>query len=127
MALTLIGTCYGVNVWSCVEVNIAIVSACLPTMRPLVQKVFPASFISPVFSSQNNQDFTADPFKKSSRAERGEEFQRLPDNTPEAITSEFKAHTRCEPAPKTNFNELELAELAKPQNRIAVQKTFSTY
>lgn len=127
MALSPIGTYYGVTLWSCAEANIAIVSACLPTMRPLAQMIFPASLISRVFSSQRNQDFTADSFKRTSRAERGEEFQRLPDNTPEAITSESKAHTRCEPSPKTDLNELELTELAEPQRGIAVQKTFSTY
>ena len=127
VVLTLIGTYYYVTVYGCVEANIAIVSACLPTMRPVAERLFPAFLISRVFSNRRSQNLKDEPFKRSSRAERGEEFQRLPDNTPEAITSKFKARTRCEPSSNSGSNELELAELAEPQKGIAVQKTFSAY
>ena len=37
----LVGSYCGVGVWSVVEVNTAVISACLPTLRPLVQHVLP--------------------------------------------------------------------------------------
>lgn len=32
-------TSYGTGLWSCLEVDVAIISACLPTIRPLIRKV----------------------------------------------------------------------------------------
>lgn len=39
MLMDRIGSYYGVAVWSSVEVNIAVISACLPTIRPFLQSV----------------------------------------------------------------------------------------
>ena len=133
--LTLTGNYYDISLWSCVEVNIAIVSACLPTMRPLAQKMFPAAFISRVFSSRRNQ------FQKAGPTERGEEFQRLPDHNPEAAPGELhalspeaelqglvpevaprelQAPARYELAPNSDVDEFELGEVADTQSRITV-------
>ena len=133
--LILSDTYYSVSVWSCVEVNIAIVSACLPTMRPLVQKMYPATFISWVSSSQRKK------FQEANRAHHGEDFQRLPDHTlkaapgelhaptpeaelqglvPEVAPRELQAPARYELAPNSDVDEFELGEVADTQSRITV-------
>lgn len=78
---------------------------------------------------------------KAGRAQRGEEFQRLPDHIPEAAPGELHALTpeaelqglvpeaaprelqalpRYELAPRSDVDEIELGEVADPQSRIAV-------
>ena len=134
--LILSDTYYGVSVWSCVEVNIAIVSACLPTMRPLAQKMYPAALISWVFSSQK---------RKVQEANRAHHSEGLPDQTPEAAPGELhalnpeaelqglvpeaaprelQALPRYELAPTSHVEDIELGEVADPQSRAAVQKSL---
>ena len=79
---------YGVVVWSCVEMDVAVVSACLPTMRPILQAVFPSELATKLYGSggrshdQGDSNGTRDGsyYKMSARAKHNEEFQRLPDH-----------------------------------------------
>lgn len=64
----------------------AIVSACLPTMRPLLQAVLSRSLFEKLLGSRKPTGFRSDKspsynFCKPPRNERGEEFLRLPDDT----------------------------------------------
>ena len=64
----------------------AIVSACLPTMRPLLQAILSTSLFVKLLGSRKPTGFRSDkspPYSigKASRNERGEEFLRLPDHT----------------------------------------------
>ena len=51
----LAGTYYGVTVWGAVEVNTAVISACLPTICPVLQLAVPISH-SLVSSSKSSRD-----------------------------------------------------------------------
>lgn len=64
----------------------AIVSACLPTMRPLLQAMLSTSLFVKLLGSHKPTGFRSDKippykFSKPLRNERGEEFLRLPDHT----------------------------------------------
>ena len=119
--------------WAGVEVNIAVVSACLPIFRPLVRKLYPAAFVRRVYGSQTSKGGTEDsrissnPLDKSSRLERGEELQRLPDHTLEAMPGWHMTETHCAPVSKSKFDDFEFRGVAEPHDGIAVYKSFSTY
>ena len=64
----------------------AIVSACLPTMRPLLQAMLSTSLFVKLLGSRRPTGFRSEEsppynFGKASRNKRGEEFLRLPDHT----------------------------------------------
>ena len=119
--------------WAGIEVNIAVVSACLPIFRPLVRKLYPAAFVRRVYGSQTSRGGTGDsgissrPLDKSSRLERGEEHQRLPDHTPEAMPGWHMTETHCVPVSTSKIDGFELRGVAEPHDGIAVYKSFSTY
>ncbi|MCJ1261267.1 hypothetical protein MMC22_001131 [Lobaria immixta] len=79
---------YGVAVWSVVEVNVAVISACLPTLRPLFQSVGRTltSFGSS-FSGNEKRSWAVGVFKNfkssgnvsTSSLKEGNAFQRLPE------------------------------------------------
>ena len=119
--------------WTCVEVNIAVVSACLPIFRPLVRKVYPAAFVSRILGSQTSKGamvksgVSSHTSGKSPRPEHGEELQRLPDHTPEAMPGWHMTEAHCAPVSKSKIDDLELRGVAEPHDGIAVYKSFSTY
>ena len=66
--------------------DVAVVSACLPTMRPLLQAVFPTTLMTKLYGSgsksKRGNAASKDPyFKMSPRRQYGEDFQRLPDHS----------------------------------------------
>lgn len=67
-------------VWSCVEPCIGIVCACLPTLRPLLRRIFPRFILwgssSKRLQTPNNN--TSSAFKSS---QTGRVFFRLPDGS----------------------------------------------
>ena len=119
--------------WCCVEINIAVVSACLPILRPLVRKIYPATFVRRVFGSQTSKGAIVDSrtssqaLDRSSRLEDGEELQRLPDNPSEAMPGWHITETHCARVPKSKVDEFELRGVTEPHDGIAVHKSFSTY
>ncbi|MCJ1235776.1 hypothetical protein MMC14_003747 [Varicellaria rhodocarpa] len=76
---------YGVAVWSAIELNVAVVSACLPTMRPLVQAIVASPVVSCSFDAigklrPTNGKGNVWPMKRTSQRQgNDEEFHRLPD------------------------------------------------
>ena len=78
-----LGSYAGTVLWSCVEVNVAVMSACLPTLGPVLQGTFRLSFIVRMLGSQETKvvrdDRAVYTFNRSPRSELGEEFQRLPE------------------------------------------------
>ena len=113
--------------------NIGVVSACLPVFRPLVRNMYPAAFVRRVIGSLTSKGAMVDSgissytLDRSSRLEQGDELQRLPDHTPEAMPGWHKTETRCAPVPKPKVDEFELGEVAEPHNGIAVHKSFASY
>lgn len=95
-----IGTTSGVAVWSSIELDVAVISACLPTMRPLL-KGFEHTIIS-FRSSAINWSWAVDRFKSkgssqasSERSQQGKDnFQQLHDNPLEVISPAKSADTR---------------------------------
>ncbi|KAL1985736.1 hypothetical protein VTN96DRAFT_7484 [Rasamsonia emersonii] len=65
-------------VWSCVEPCIGIVCACLPTLRPLLRRVFGHLFWSTSKRSQTPNNSNSAGFKSS---QNGRAFFRLPDGS----------------------------------------------
>ena len=118
--------------WTCVEVNIAVVSACLPILRPLFQKIHPAAFFRRVFGSHTSKGvmvasrISSNTLDRFSRLEHGEELQRLPDHTPEAMPGWHMTETHCATVPKSEVDEFELRGAAEPHDGIAVHRS-STY
>ncbi|RSL47270.1 hypothetical protein CEP53_009988 [Fusarium sp. AF-6] len=53
-------------VWGSVEINIAIVSACFPLLRPVIRNIFPARFLSSYYGKNNSSQ----PISRPSRAIR---------------------------------------------------------
>ena len=110
-----------------------VVSACLPMLRPLVRKVYPAAFVSRILGSQTskgamvNSGVSSHTSGKSPRAEHGEELHRLPDHTPESMPGWHITETHCARVPKSKVDELELGGIGEPHEGIAVHKSFSTY
>ena len=77
-----------ISLWSCVEMNVAVTSACLPTVRPLLSKI-------PMCFSRNRSPTTGrilwskNPYE-GVREERGtdaEELSRLPKVDPFSVSS----------------------------------------
>ncbi len=95
-----IGSTYGVAVWSVIELNVAVISACLPTMRPLL-KGFEHTIIS-LRSSAINWSWAGDLFKSKNssqasfeRSRQGKgKFQQLDDNSLGVISAAKPANTR---------------------------------
>lgn len=110
-----------------------VVSACLPIFRPLVRKVYPAAFVSRILGSQKskgamfNSGVSSHTSGKSPRAENGEELQRLPDHTLEAMPGWHITETHRARVPKSKVDDPELGGIGKPHEGIAVHKSFSTY
>ncbi|MDI1489698.1 MAG: hypothetical protein OHK93_000896 [Ramalina farinacea] len=68
--------------WSAAETHLAVVSACLPTLRPLAQKLLPSSLshsLNKAFRSPSSKSHHEDPADFPSQ---GKEFQRLQDYHP---------------------------------------------
>ena len=61
-----------------------------------MQRLYPTAFIRRSFSSQTSKGAKLDSaiFDGSSRLEQGEELQRLPDHTPEAMPGWHETETR---------------------------------
>ena len=114
---------------TCVEVNIGVVSACLPIYRTLARKLYPAAFIRRSFRSRTSKGAIVNSaiFDGSSRLEQGEELQRLPDHPPEAMPGWHVTETHCARVPKSNGDDFEHGGVAEPHDGIAVHKSFSTY
>ena len=97
-----------------------------------MQKLYPAAFVRRVFSNQPSKDAMVDSgissytLDRSSSLEQGEELQRLPDHTPEAMPGWHESETRYTPVPKPTVDELELGGVAEPHDVIAVHTSFST-
>lgn len=84
-----IGSYFGVAVWSAVEVNVAVISACLPTLRPLFQSLGRTfTSLGSSFSGNEKRSWAVgvfknmNSFKNSSKAtpNEGNTFQRLPEH-----------------------------------------------
>jgi len=78
-----LGTFYGIVLWSCIECNVAVISACIPTLRPILQKVLPSAAFAMLLGTTNKQkNYKSDPaaWKNASSGTHGEEFQRLHDH-----------------------------------------------
>lgn len=75
------GSFYNIIVWSAAETHLAVVSACLPTLRPLAQKLLPSSLshsLNKAFRSRTSKSHEA----HADFASQGKEFQRLQDYHP---------------------------------------------
>jgi len=127
------GSYYGINLWSCVEVNAAVISACLPTLRPLARRLFPAAFVTRILGSQKRKGLKADEtnschtFRKSPSIEHGEEFQRLPDHTSEATPIRYPAKTHSLPTQEPDVDVLELKAITKSRSEIEVDNSIPTH
>ena len=79
-----LGSWYGVAVWSAIELDVAVVSACLPTMRPLVQAIGASPVLVRFFNASRKArpadgKVNAWPMERlSHRQGTDEEFHRLP-------------------------------------------------
>ena len=117
--------------WTGVEVNIAVVSACLPICRPLVQKLSPVAFVRRIFGSPISKGAIPDsgPLAHTIgtfiRRDHGEELQRLPNHPQEGIPGWHTNETRCEHDPEFKIDEFELGAVVDPHDGIAVQRSFS--
>lgn len=72
--------------------DVAVVCACLPTMRPLLQAVWPSALARKLYASGSNSKGAKTNskdtyFKMSPRRQYGEEFHRLPEETGNTMTS----------------------------------------
>ncbi|MCJ1385608.1 hypothetical protein MMC17_008731 [Xylographa soralifera] len=89
---------YGITVWSAVETNLAVISACLPTMRPLLHGLMPSSIHSKIASRRRgNMNSSGKIQGHSSRGAsnpKREAFQRLPEYALSAFggTEETSVH-----------------------------------
>ena len=96
-----------------------------------MRKLYPAAFVRRVFGNQTSKGAMVDSrvslytLDRSSRLEQGEELQRLPDHTPEAMPGWHKTETRYTPVPKPKVDEFELGRVAEPHDWIAVHTSFS--
>ncbi|KAF4625522.1 hypothetical protein G7Y89_g12644 [Cudoniella acicularis] len=84
-------TYVGVGLWTAIEINVAVISACLPTLQPVLSYIIP-SFLSKVIPSTKSKVSNA-PSKDiylntASNRARGEEFQRLPEYAMDSISRE---------------------------------------
>ncbi|RDL33849.1 uncharacterized protein BP5553_08217 [Venustampulla echinocandica] len=63
--------------WSNIEVDIAVLSACLPTLRPLFQKVWPSSMVT--VGGTKDRQFPSDysNISRKNQSSQGEEFTSL--------------------------------------------------
>ena len=80
----LVGSYCGVGVWSVVEVNTAVISACLPTLHPLVQHVLPLfTSLGPTIQSFRFSGHAATSSNDTHMLNQKESnvFHRLPDLT----------------------------------------------
>ena len=79
-----LGSWYGVAVWSAIELNVAVVSACLPTMRPLIQAIVASPVVSRLFyvsgklRPANGKDNAWPMERLSQRQGTDKEYHRLP-------------------------------------------------
>ena len=117
--------------WSSVEANIAVVSACLPLFRPLVQKISSFAFFKRILGSQTSKGALphsgplAHTIGRFIRREHGEELQGLPNHPSETTSGWHINETRCEHDPEPMVDDLELGGVVEPHDGIAVQGSFS--
>jgi len=69
-------TYVGVGLWTAVEIDVAVTSACLPTLRPVLSHLVPVFF--DVFKSRIGRSKGTHDSSNNTHL-RGEEFQRLPE------------------------------------------------
>lgn len=94
-----IGSTYGVAVWSVIELNVAVISACLPAMRPLL-KGFEHTIQSLRLSAGNrswgvslfkSKNSTQSSFQRSRQGK--DEFQQMHDYPLGAISAAKPVYT----------------------------------
>ena len=116
--------------WATIETGVGIVSACLPTMRPLISKSGPESII------QSVQRMLRGPFSRSKLSQDSSSFNHRPSGESETMTKSFfiskdeKTHVFDGAPPSTHHHQtrIEAAEaenLPHPSNGIVVESSIS--
>jgi len=76
-------TYVGVGLWTAVEIDVAVISACLPTLRPVLGYLIPSFFreIIPGTAKDKSSNILSNNFSAhgGTNWSHGEEFQRLPE------------------------------------------------
>jgi len=99
--------------WSNIEVDIAVLSACLPTLRPIFQKLWPS--LIKTHGASNGLDYSSDNYSKlAPKGLSGEEFARLP----KAVSHDNSIYA--------SNNEGNMGRDGYMMKGITVQREFST-
>ncbi|CAK7267863.1 hypothetical protein SEPCBS119000_002767 [Sporothrix epigloea] len=81
--------------WSAVEVNVGITCACIPTLKPLIIKIFPALVIDPYASSYGNSSHTRglEVSNSGSRPAASQRLRHLPVDSNSPIAAVVRSDT----------------------------------
>ena len=114
--------------WSSVEVNVGIICACMPVLRPVLKKIFEAgkswgrNFILRMYLSRKKEER---PVEGAAGRFRGESFRRLDEDIVSTCTKPAFHYTWVRGGHEpTGWGEFEEDNRVLPVNAIYVQQNF---